>query len=87
MSARPAFQVRITYATGVVHVENPTDDLAGADDYARTAVLDYCLQAEVVAVAAKGYASGTVISSWDAWRVATDAQRILGETGCAPAAR
>lgn len=79
MSALPAFQVRVTYVTGVVHAECPTDDLPAADAYARTAVLDYCLRAEVVAVQAKGYPSGAVVSAWDARRIAADAEQILKE--------
>jgi hypothetical protein len=35
------------------------------------------LQAEVVAVQAKGYPSGAVVSIWDARRIAADAEEIL----------
>lgn len=66
---RHALQVRVTYATGVVHTEGGTDDLAAAEEYARNAVLDYCPRAEVVAVAMAGYASGTVLAVWDERRL------------------
>lgn len=84
MSGRSRFQVRVTYATGVVHTETEGDDFSEVDAYARTAVQDYCPRAEVVALCQKGVATGQVLSVWDPRRLRRweKGQKLAQERKC-----
>lgn len=74
---RAAFRARVTYATGVVRTEGGFAGLRQADDYARTALADGCLQAEVVCMGVPGIGTGQVVVVWEDISQALAERRLM----------
>lgn len=67
------YRVRVTYLTGVQHLEGRWPGLEPAEEYARTAVEDPCPKAEVLDP------GNHVASVWDRARLATCQAESLPE--------